>query len=55
MSLPMQQACWMASHPAGLIQGTYGDNRFKEPFALAFIYESALPFSLVFGCKNNSF
>ena len=46
--------CCVANHTAGLIQGAYGDNRFKEPLALAFIYESALPFSLVFVCKSTT-
>ena len=35
--------CCVANHTAGLIQGACGDNRFKEPLALAFIYESATP------------
>ena len=40
--------CCVANHTAGLIQGAYGDNRFKEPLALAFIYESAFPIYLSF-------
>ena len=35
--------CCVANHTAGLIQDACGDNRFKEPLALAFIYESAAP------------
>ena len=35
--------CRVANHTADLIQDAYGDNRFKEPLALAFIYESATP------------
>lgn len=40
--------CYVANHTAGLIQGAYGDNRFKEPLALAIIYESAFPIYLSF-------
>ena len=39
--------CCVANHTAGLIQDAYGDNRFKEPLDLAFIYESAMLFSLL--------
>lgn len=47
--------CCVANHTAGLIQGAYGDNRFKEPLALAFIYESATPFSLLHIILVNQF
>lgn len=40
--------CCVANHTAGLIQDTYGDNRFKEPLDLAFIYESAFPIYISF-------
>ena len=47
--------CCVANHTAGLIQGACVDNRFKEPFALAFIYESAMLFSLLYIILVNRF
>lgn len=40
--------CCVANHTAGLIQGACGDNRFKEPLTLAFIYESAMLLSIAY-------
>ena len=39
--------CCVANHTAGLIQGAYGDNRFKELLMKLLFYESASSVSLV--------
>lgn len=40
--------CCVANHTAGLIQGAYGDNRFKEPLGFSFYLRECFSYLSLF-------